>query len=119
MSWDGPIPHPCPTCGEPVYERRKYHPGNCLSQARAKWRNGATNRRAVVALTEMDRILMSVGESDCYHCEHLPTCRVAVKKGRPVLCQPEGVAPIPVVGHDVTSEFDGISLVLSVWEVER
>jgi hypothetical protein len=119
MSYDGPIPHPCPMCGLQVYKRRKYCGDTCLARARRRWRTGSKSRRAQPELTEMDKILMSLGESDCYHCQYLHDCRKLVKKGRAVLCQPSGVEPIPVVGHDVTSEFDGISITLSVWEVER
>ena len=80
-----------------------------------------TQRRTKVLpeLTEMDRTLMSVADSECYKCEHLHECRAIVKLGLPVLCQPAGVALIPVIGYEVTSEFDGISITASVWREHR
>jgi hypothetical protein len=49
-------------------------------------------------------------------CKYYAACKAAIRadKGCALPCF-EGVEPIPVVGHDVTSEFDGISITLSVW----
>lgn len=112
----------CQWCGRPLPSNAwKMHKA-CreASNLAAREAKGRMNKIVPPVLTEMDRILSSLGDSECYRCQHLHTCRQLVKDGFPVICQPEGVSPIPVVGFDVSSEFDGISLTLSVWEeVER
>ena len=53
-------------------------------------------------------------------CKHYKACKAAIKadKGCALPCF-DDAAPIPVIGWDVSSEFDGISITASVWEVER
>jgi len=120
MSYDGPTPHACPWCGVVTYKRRKFCCDDCMRASKSllmmKIRGRKNKGGPAPKLTELERALASTSDSECYHCSLLHDCRRIVKKGRPVLCQPEGVAPIPVVGFEVTSVFDGISLTMSVWE---
>lgn len=47
-------------------------------------------------------------------CRHYAACRVNVRLGVQLPCQPKSVGPIPFPSLDVTSEFDRISLVKAV-----
>ena len=79
----------------------------------AEW----VNRRRKNTMPETDR-----DRYDCKpgKCKHYASCKAALKvdKGCALPCF-DDAAPIPVIGWDVSSEFDGISITASVWEVER
>jgi hypothetical protein len=107
MSWDGPIPHPCPMCGLQVYKRRKYCGDTCLARARQQEQKSKPKTDHWNCASDK--------------CKHYAACKAAIRadKGCALPCF-EGVEPIPVVGHDVTSEFDHLDMGAKVWrEYER
>jgi hypothetical protein len=88
-------------------------------------RNRINLRLSVARARQRTKKGMKPVKADHWNCEvgkckHFDACKTSIRadRGCSLPCF-EGVAPIPVVGHDVTSEFDGISITLSVWREQR
>jgi hypothetical protein len=112
----------CQWCGQPLPSNAWKVHKECreIANLAAREAKGRITRDNPPVLSEDDKILQrDVHDSECYHCELLHDCRKIAKTGRPVLCQPEGVAPIPVVGFEAPSIFDGLRLGAWREEVER
>lgn len=104
------ISHPCPGCGTRVYMRRKYCSPECTRAGRIS--NNQKMHAHKVAIGERKE---TDNDNMCMKCVHNDTCHVDVKLGRRLPCQVPGEPDILVIDRNVASEFDGLSLVKSVW----
>ena len=104
--------HPCRWCGKIIYTSRGYCNDDCMKARH-------NNLRGDRAKEQRQGGKPYWADSACTSCKHLEMCRTTVKAGAILPCQPAEAAPIPVVGWDVTSEFDGISITESVWREQR
>ena len=105
-------PHPCRWCGKIIYTSRGYCDDDCM---RAK-HNALRGKRAKEQRAQGGKLYWA--DSACTFCKHLDRCHSIVRTGAILPCQPDDAAPIPVIGWDVSSVFDGLSLG-RLQEVER